>query len=153
MIQKNDLVLLLTDMEERGIDVSEQMREVFSTPSIPINVLKFINEHRQLDVASFYERLRKNYNDKRSDLYINIVKEIDDPKEVITTLSAFILQVILYSKHAQDEHLFFKHIRAEEVTRVLNNYYINYDITSALKLLRLIKCDLVAFETIEGRRK
>lgn len=153
MLQKNDLVLLLTDMEENGVDVSEQMKEVFSTSSIPMGVLKFINEHRQLDVASFYERLRKNYNDKRSDLYKNIVKEIDDPKEVITTLSAFILQVILYSKHTEDEQLFFKHIRAEEVTRVLHNYYTDYDITSALKLLRLIKCDLVAFETIEGRRK
>jgi len=153
MLQKNDLILLLTDLEENGIDVSKQLNEVITSNSIPIDVVRFINENRQLDVSAFYERIRKNYNDKRSDLYKNIVKEIDEPKEVITTLSAFVLQVILYSKHAEDEQMFFKHIRAEEVTRVLNNYYKTYDISSALKMLRLIKCDLVAFETIVGRRK
>lgn len=153
MLQKNDLILLLTDLEENGIDVSKQLDEVIASNSIPIDVVKFINDNRQLDVSAFYDRIRKNYNNKRSDLYINIVKEIDEPKEVITTLSAFALQVILYSKHAEDEEMFFKHIRAEEVTRVLNNYYKTYDISSAIKLLRLIKCDLVAFETIVGRRK
>ena len=153
MLQKNDLILLLTDLEENGMDVSKQLDEVIASNSIPIDVVKFINDNRQLDVSAFYDRIRKNYNNKRSDLYINIVKEIDEPKEVITTLSAFALQVILYSKHAEDEEMFFKHIRAEEVTRVLNNYYKTYDISSAIKLLRLIKCDLVAFETIVGRRK
>ena len=114
-----------------------------------MDVLKFINDSRQLDVASFYERLRKNYNNKKSDLYKNIVKEIDEPMEILTTLSAYALQVILYSKHAENEHMFFKHSRVEEVTRVLNNYYKTYDITSAMKLLRLIKIDLKAFESIK----
>ena len=153
MLTKNDLILLLTEIEESGIDVGEHLLKVASSPDIPLETLKFINDNRQIDVTAFYERIRKNYNDKRSDLYKNIVKEIDEPKEVLITLSAFILQVILYSKHVDDEEMFFKHVRAEEVTRVLNNYYKTYDITSAIKILKLIKCDLVAFETIEGRRK
>lgn len=153
MLTKNDLILLLTELEEEGIDVGEHLLKVASSPEIPFETVKFINDNRQIDVTAFYERVRKNYNNKRSDLYKNIVKEIEDPKEVITTLSAFALQVILFSKHVEDEEMFFKHVRAEEVTRVLANYYKTYDITSAIKLLRLIKCDLIAFETISGRRK
>ena len=152
MLTKNDLILLLTELEEEGRDVGEHLLKVASSPEIPFETVKFINDKRQIDVTSFYERVRKNYNNKRSDLYKNIVKEIEDPKEVITTLSAFALQVILFSKHVEDEEMFFKHVRAEEVTRVLANYYKTYDITSAIKLLKLIKCDLIAFETISGRR-
>ena len=44
--------------------------------------------------------------------------------------------------------MFFKHARAEEATRVLNGYYKSYDISSVMKLLRLIKCDIKAFESI-----
>lgn len=148
MLQKNDLILLLTEMQENGAEITDQLTKVVTSANIPLDVLKFINDNRQLDVASFYERLRKNYNDKKSNLYKNIVKEIDDPVEVITTLSAYALQVILYSKHTMNEHMFFKHSRIDEVTRVLNNYYTTYDVTSAMKLLRLIKVDLKAFESI-----
>lgn len=149
MIQKNDLILLLTEMQENGAEITDQLKKVVTSVTIPIDVLKFINDTRQLDVSSFYERIRKNYNNKRSDLYKNIVKDIDDPQDVLTTLSAYALQVILYSKHATNEQMFFKHSRVEEVTRVLNNYYKSYDITSAMKLLRLIKIDLKAFESIK----
>ena len=148
MLQKQDLILLLTEMQENGAEVSDQLRKVVSSANIPIDVLKYINDNRQMDVASFYERIRKNYNNKRSDLYKNIVKDIDDPLEVIITLSAYALQVILYSKHIENEQMFFKHTRIEEVTRVLNNYYNSYDVTSAMKLLRLIKVDVKAFESI-----
>lgn len=148
MLQKNDLILLLSEMQENGAEVTDQITKVLTSATIPLDVLKEINDNRQLDVASFYERIRKNYNDKRSDLYKNIVKEIDDPREVLITLSAFALQVQLYSKYANDVEMFFKHIRIEEVTRVLNNYYKTYDITSALKVIRLLKADLKAFESI-----
>lgn len=149
MLQKNDLVLLLTEMQENGAEITDLLKKVVTSATIPMDVLKYINDNRQLDVATFYERLRKNYNNKRSDLYKNIVKDIDDPQEVLTTLSAYALQVILFSKHTDNEQMFFKHSRVEEVTRVLNNYYKTYDITSAMKLLRLIKIDLKAFESIK----
>jgi hypothetical protein len=149
MLTKNDLVLILTEMEEQGVVVTNQLRKVVTAIDIPIDVLKFVNDNRQMDVASFYERLRKNYNNKRSDLYKNIVKEVEDPQEVLTTLSAYALQVLLYSKHVDNVQMFFKHSRVEEVTRVLNNYYKTYDVTSAMKLLKLIKVDLKAFESIK----
>lgn len=148
MLLKTDLILLLTDMQENGEDVTDKLKEVMMSQDIPIDIVKFINDSRQLDVAAFYERIRKNYNNKKSSLYKNIVSEVDDPNDALTTLSAYILQVILYSKHADNVQMFFKHARAEEATRVLNGYYKSYDISSVMKLLRLIKCDIKAFESI-----
>lgn len=157
MLQINDLVILLTDLESKGIEKASQYLKMLLTNNSQkalVDTLKFINDNRPLDITQFYERVRKNHNDKKSPLYKNILKEIDneDMDEIITTLHAYILQVNLYSKHVEDKSMFFKHARAEEVTRVLNNYYRDYDITSALKMLKLIKADLLTFEHVIGRR-
>ena len=153
MISKNELVLLLTDLEKSGVEgASKQIKDALLSKNIEFSTLKFINDNRPLEIIQFYERMRKNYNSKKSPLYKNIVKDIDDVEEIITTLHAYALQVNLFSKKLENKQLFFKHAREEEVTRVLNKYYTDYDITSAVKVLRLIKADLVAFETIAGRR-
>lgn len=155
MLQKNDIAFILTDMEEKGVEgAHEQLLKLFSTPSIPMEVLRFINDRRQLDVTAFYDRIRRNHNEKRSSLYKNIVKDTEDPTEAISTLSAFALNLFLYSKHVEekDKPMFFKQVRAEEVTSVLNKYYRDYDIVACLKMLRLIKADILAFEEISGRR-
>ena len=151
MLQVNDLVLILTDMETSGDEgAHEQLMKTLMSSTISTNTLKYINDRRPLDVTQFYERIRKNYNDKRSSLYKNIVKDIEDPDEAISTLSAFALNLFLYSKHVDESNrnLFFKHVRAEEVTRVLNQFYKSQDVTSAIKLLRLLKADLKCFEQI-----
>lgn len=149
MLQKNDLIILLTELEDSGEDVGELIQKVISSEDIPLDVLKYINDKRPLDVTSFYERIRKNYNNKKSDLYKNIVKDIEDPQEILTTVAAFVLQVILYSKHVEDKTMFFKHVRLEEATRVLNSYSKTYDITSAMAILKILKADLKAFESIK----
>ena len=43
--------------------------------SIDFEILKFIYKNTSIDVLEFYEKLRKNYNNKKSSLYINIMKE------------------------------------------------------------------------------
>ena len=149
MLTKNDLVFLLGEIGGDDQKISDMASRVLTSETIPLDVLKFINDNRPLDVTQFYERMRKNYNNKKSDLYKNIVKDIDEPQEVLTTLGAFVLQTILYSKHVEDKTLFFKHCRLEEATRVLHDYSKTYDISSSLTLLRIIKADLKAFESIK----
>lgn len=150
MVTKNDLILLLTEMEESGIDVEKYLLKASISNNINLEVLKFINDNRQLDVANFYEMIRKNYNTKKSPLYKNIVKEeLKDSKDVLTTLSALNLQILLFAKKLDDDKMFLKHSRAEEITRVLNTYYRNYDLIPCFKLLKLIKADLKAFESIK----
>lgn len=153
MLTKQDLLLLLTDIEDSGINVDNQITRLLRSETITYDTLKFINDNRQFDVSVFYELLRKNYNHKKSTLYINLVKEeLENPNEALVTLSALNLQIILFAKKLSDNKMFLKHSRAEEITRVLNNYYKTYDLIPCLKLLKLIKADLVAFEQIIGHR-
>ena len=58
-------------------------------------------------------------------------------------------QILLYSRQVEDRQMFLKHARSSEITAVLNNYFKTYDLTSCLKLLRLIKIDLKALESIK----
>lgn len=149
MIKKTDVLMLLTELQEKGEDVSKYIKTLYRTPEIPLDTIKFINDHRELDVVSFYEKLRTNYNHKKSDLYINIVKETDDLYEILTTLAAYNLQVLLFAKKLTDKDAFYRASRVEEVTRVLNNYYKTYDIDKCRLLLTLIKADIKLFEGIK----
>ena len=152
MIVKNDLILLLTDLQENGIDIGNKILEVIKSSGIPLNVLKFINDNRQLDLTSFYDKLRRSYNNKKSKLYISIVKDIDNPIEVLTILSSYALQAILYSEKVQDSQMFLRHARVKEVNLALAKYFTDFDLTICMNLLRMIKADLIACENISGRR-
>lgn len=149
MITKNDCLILLSDIEKKGIDTSAIINELLSN-GMTLNVIKFINDNRQLDVSAFYEKIRKSYNQKKSNLYMNIVKEdFVEPTKTLTTLSALLTQILLFSKNVQDRQMFLKHSRADEITKVLNGYFTTWDITNCIKLLRLIKVDLKALESVK----
>ena len=149
MVTNNDLILLLSEIQATGQNVDKFVNKVLTSNHVNLEVLKFINDNRKLEVANFYELIRKNYNNKKSSLYKNIVKEeAKDPSEVLTTLAALNLQILLFAKKLDNNTTFLKHSRAEEITRVLNNYYKTYDLRPCNKLLHLIKADLKAFESI-----
>ena len=149
MITKNDCILLLADIAEKGVDTTVALRKLLASSDVDMNIIKFINDNRPLEVGEFYEQLRYNYNHKKSKLYINIVKDIEDPQEVLTTLSAMLTQILLYSKKCSDREMFLKHSRADEISVVLAKYFKTYDLQICLQLLRLIKLDLKALESIK----
>ena len=74
MITKNDCYLLLAEIKENGVDTNQVMKRLVSMSSPDIEVIKFINDNRELDLTRFYEKLRYSYNHKKSNLYKNIVK-------------------------------------------------------------------------------
>ena len=153
MISKSDCILLLGELKKNGVNIEKELLEVVKEPSPSLDIIKFINNQRELDLTKFYNKIRKSYNNKRSNLYINIVKEIEEPQEVLTTLSAMLTQILLFSKTAQDKQMFLRHARAEEISYVLTNYFKTYDITNCLKLLRLIKADLKALELVNKKEE
>jgi len=154
MISRSDIVLLLTELKENGEDVTQEISDLYKSQSIPFDILKKINDKRPLDLCSFYEKLRKSYDNKRSKLYINIMKSnenaINDSKTILTTLSALLNQILQYE--CSDKSMFLKHSRAEEIVQVLSIYFKTFNIEPALKLLTLIKADICALEYINGRR-
>lgn len=150
MITKNDAYILLADLADKGIDTTSAINDLASSVNLPLSVIKFINDNRQLDLTQFFERLRKNYNNKKSTLYGNIVKDIEEPSKVLTTLSALLTQILLFSDKVSDRQMFLRHSRCNEITLVLNNYFKTYDLTNCIKLIRIIKADLKALESIKS---
>lgn len=150
MITKNDCLLLLSEIKKNGVDTNEMCTLLLNTKNISIDVLKFINSHRQLDVTNFYDKLRKNYNNKKSKIYKEIVQvDEKEPKDVVVTLSSLLTQILLFSKGVEDKQLFYKHSRADEITKVLNNYFKTFDTTLCIQLLALIKADLKVLESVK----
>lgn len=149
MITKTDCILLLTDLQENGVDVSAPLRKLLKQSEPDVEIIKFINDNRQLDVSNFYKKIRKSYNNKKSSLYINIMKEIEEPRKVLTTLSAMLTQILLFAETAEDRNMFLKHARADEISKVLHMYFTQYDLNTCIKLLKLIKCDIKVLEYIE----
>ena len=149
MINKSDLVLLLTELDLP--DTEKDIMEIYKTPDIPINILKKINEARPLDLLQFYEKLRASYNKKRSKLYINIMRSnenlIEDTKTVLTTLSSLLNQILQFE--CENKGMFYKHARADEILKVLNIYFNTYNIEPAYKLLTLVKTDIKCLDLIK----
>ena len=154
MITKNDCLSILTKLDESGVSrVNPYVRKLLVARDIPLDVLKFISDNRGLEVSHFYEMLRKSHNQKKSPLYTNILKEINDPQEVITTLSCLLTQILLYGKKLENRDQFFREVRAEELTRVLNNYFQTGLYEDCINLIRILKSDLLVLEYIAGRRE
>jgi hypothetical protein len=149
MITKNDCYLLLSELESNGIDTSVPIKELMSSPSPTLEVIKFINDNRPLGLTNFYEKIRKSYNNKKSKLYINIMKEIEQPQDVLITLSSLLTQILLFSKDVEDRQMFLRHSRADEITKVLASYFRDFDLTNCVKLIKLIKIDIKALESIK----
>ena len=150
MITKQDCLLLLSELKTKGIDTTEQIRDCVSSPSVSLDVLKFINDNRPLDIIEFYEKLRKSYNNKKSVLYKNIVKELDETKitEVLTTLSSLQLQIFLFAKNLENPEQFYKHARLDEISKCILNYSQTYSLVNCINLLRIVKADMKALESI-----
>ena len=144
---------VLVALEDKGLDINLPMKKLVTSKEVPLEVLKFILDNRGIEVANFYEMLRKKHNQKKSPLYHNIVKDSTDPEEVITTLACLLVQIALFSKKlTSNKEIFQREVRAEEISRVLNNYYATGMLDSCLALMKLLKSDLLVLEHISGRR-
>lgn len=153
MLTKNDCMTLLVKLEDRGLNINSYMKKLLVARDIPLDVLKFIANNQGIEVVNFYEMLRKKHNQKKSPLYKNILKEVASKEDIITTLVCLLTQVTLYSNKLESgQELFLKEVRAEEISRVINQYFKTGEIETCGNLLRLIKTDLLVLEHLNGRR-
>ena len=153
MITKNDCLSILVKLEDSGVSgINQYIRQLMGAKDIPLEVLKFIAANRGMEIANFYEILRKSYNNKRSPLYYNILNEGDNIDEVLIILSSLLTQIFLHCKKIEDKDLFLKEVRATEITAAITKYTEEADPQICFKLLKAIRADLVVMEYISGRR-
>ena len=150
MITRRDCLLLLSELEAKGVDTTDMMNLTLKSQDVNISVIKFINDYRQLDANAFYEKIRKSYNQKKSTLYKNIVTcdEVDCSDTVLTTLAALSLQILLFANKVSDKRMFLAHTRFEELSQSMLNYSKTFDLVPCIKVLQIVKADLKAFEYI-----
>ena len=152
-ITKNDCLVLLSELTDKGIDCTQYVKQVIKDNGPSVEVLQFINENRELDLTRFYEKLRKSYNSKKSSLYINIMKDLEEPQDVLTTLNSYTLQVLLFSKDVEDKQMFYDFTRLDEVYKCLAYYLKTFDLIPCSKVLQLIKADIKVLETCYRNKK
>ena len=150
MITKTECLNLLFDLKDNGVDCTQQIKQLISMSEPTIEIIKFINDNKELNVRKFYEKLRKSYNKRHSKLYKNIVSNNDvqrDSKEILCTLASLQLQILLFNKTIDDTD-FLQNARFDEISKVLINYYNTKDIIPCIRLINLVKSDLKVLEEI-----
>lgn len=153
MFTKDDCLSILVKLGDEGLQTDRYIKKLIIAKEIPLEVLKFISDNKGIEAANFYEMLRKNHNQKKSPLYKNLVQENPDLEHSITTLTCLLTQIVLYSNKLENKDAFIKAVRAEEISRILHNYFTDLAFSSeAIKMLKLIRADILAFEYIAGRR-
>lgn len=155
MITKEDCLSILVRLGDEGINTDKELALTAASKDVPIEVLKFIYNKQGTYLSDFCEMLRRKHNQNKSPLYINIMKEITDPKEVITTVAALLMQITLFGTKLTEEQreVFYKEARVNLILSVLSDYYNydNYDKCTAL--LKIFKADMLVAEAVSGRRE
>lgn len=150
-ISKKECLNLLFELRDKGIDCDDIITQTLSTIDPPLSVIKFINDHRELNIRKFYEKLRKSYNNKSSKLYINIVKEDKlEPEEIATCLGALLQQILLFNKDLKSTS-FLESSRSVEISKCLLHYLKTQDTIPCRKILALVKADLKTLEEISKK--
>ena len=154
MLNKSDVVVLINELQTKGINMDNELSSVMRSNTIPLSTLKKIHDFKSLDIINFYEKLRRSYNNKSSKLYINILKSdenvLDDPRTILTTLSALLNQILQFK--VEDKVSFYNQARADEIVKVLEVYFKTYNLDPAMRLLNLFKADMVVLEYVSGHR-
>lgn len=151
MVSKQDCLLLLFELKNSGVEgASEVIKDLLKKGEPTLDTIKFIQVNKPFEAQKFYEKIRKSYNLKKSKLYINIVKEDLQPREILTCLASLNLQILLYNADIADP-MFLRHMRFEEIQKCMLNYYSTGDIIPCQRLLQLFKADLKAFESFKQK--
>ena len=153
MINKEDCLSILVKLEDTGLNIDAQMRDLILAKEPPLSVLKFIADNHGIESCDFYEKLRKSHNEKKSPLYKNIMDEAIENTELPIVLASLLTQLAVYSRNISNKEQFFKETRAKELAEALTAFYDSFDTAKGLLVLKLIKTDILVLEYIKGRRE
>lgn len=136
IITRQELLTLASD------DLSV-LENVYSNPTEVISTLK---NNGSLEIFTFYNRIRKSYNEKHSKVYINIMKEVEDPKKVLTTLSALVTQILLFAEKSNYKDIFLRHAKLTEILKALEQYSDSQSLIPCVEIIKELKQDIKQIE-------
>lgn len=148
MLGRQDCYKLLIDIKNKGINVDKYFLMLSQSVEIPVEVIKFINENRELDITRFYEDLREKHNKRKSKMYYDLMRELE-PEESIITLSSLITRAFIFGKtlSTRDRIQFYENIDIPSITSAINEYTKTSDIGKCLEILSKIKNDIKVLES------
>lgn len=151
MLTRQDCYKILFEMSNKGLNVQKQISTLSTSTKVPIELIRFINQNRELNVTTFYESLRKKHNAKSSKLYLKLMKEEIEATECLKTLSSYITQVLIMSESIDtgERKSFYNSVRIKEALSALNKYFLEQDITECIDILKMIKSDIKILENKE----
>lgn len=153
MLTKSECLSVLSSIDANDGEVNRQIRALMSSPTIPVDVIRFIIDHKSSDEAEFYEMLRRQHNKQKSKIYTSILRDPESSADAALTLSCFLTQVMLYERKIENPARFFKSIRADEISAALSQFFLDSTSDVCIRMLRLIRADLLVFELASGRRE
>ena len=151
-ITKQDCLSLLFDMRSNNKNLAQTdtyISSLIKNQSPTMEIIKYIYDNVGFEAANFYEKLRKSYNNGRSKLYINIVKDDLEGKDILTCLGSLNQQILIYNKNI-DDNSFLRQVRFEEIQKAFLNYMKTGDLIPCQQLLHLFKADLKIFEEMKN---
>ncbi len=151
IIDRQECYTLLFDMQSKGINIEEPLKKLVQSKDVHLDVIRFINNNRDLDITRFYNNLRKQNNTKKSRLYLQIMKEEEKEEELIKTASSFITHSFIFSESLEEttRRKFFKSIRLETLVDSIKKYITEYNIQPIKDILKIIKIDIKILENKE----
>lgn len=149
MLSKLDVYQILFEMKAQNIQGAEENIKLISkSVEVPLDVIRYINDNRSLQITEFYEDLRRKSNTKASKLYKNLMKEDKQPQEVLKTASSYVTQVLIRAEQLdlQERTIFYDNSRVKQISEGIHNYFNNGEIRSLLDVLTTVRKDIKILE-------
>lgn len=142
-----DLLYLLSRAHTQTADALLNSLMTTRSYTTKAAAIRYLASIQSLDIANFFEHLRSSCNKGKSRLYINLMKEENNPDDLIITLSSYILQANIYLKKSVNKRLFTEEAQLAEATEALNSYYKTRDLQLILNEVSKIKANIKLWES------
>lgn len=74
------------------------------------------------------------------------MKEVEDPKKVLTTLSALVTQILLFAEKSKYKNIFIRHSKLNEILKALEQYSDSQTLIPCVEIIKELKQDIKQIE-------
>ena len=118
----------LSKINDKGVPVSEHLKAVINTDEVPVDTLKFINQHFPLDSIKTFEDI---YDMRRKNpLYKNLVNENSSAEDKAIALSSLLTRAMIRMSNINESKRkdYASEMKLKEISESLNDYSYNKNV-------------------------